>query len=99
MKRRRPLTPRQLDLLRLTGLGLPIKDIAGRLGVTEKTATNHRSSLFAALGFSRASQAMQYCFATGIITVADCAAALKKAGVELPADSVGTQADEEETRG
>jgi DNA-binding NarL/FixJ family response regulator len=44
------LTPRQREILCLLAEGVPVKTIAGRLGLTEATVRNHIRLLFLALG-------------------------------------------------
>ncbi|MGO8734298.1 MAG: response regulator transcription factor [Terriglobia bacterium] len=45
-----PLTLRETDIVRLMGEGLSNKEIANRLGVTERTVKFHASNVFAKLG-------------------------------------------------
>lgn len=40
------LTPRELEVLQLVGMGWSFSDIAARLGITEGTAKNHLSKVF-----------------------------------------------------
>jgi DNA-binding NarL/FixJ family response regulator len=51
------LTARELDVLRLLGDGQPNKAIAATLGITERTARTHVSSILAKLGLSSRTQA------------------------------------------
>jgi len=51
------LTARELDVLRLLGEGQPNKSIAATLGITERTARTHVSSILAKLGLSSRTQA------------------------------------------
>jgi len=46
----RGLTAREGEILRLMGRGLPLKQIADRLGITTKTVENHATKLYAKLG-------------------------------------------------
>lgn len=44
------LSPRELEVLQLVGMGWSFGDIAGRLGITEGTAKNHLSKVFQKTG-------------------------------------------------
>lgn len=101
MSRRRSqgLTPRQTALLRLIGLGCDTRQIAERLGISQKTVDAHKTRTFAVIGVSKNTQAVLYCVAAGLVTANDCAAALKAAGVTIQTNSSAAPADEEDTRG
>jgi DNA-binding NarL/FixJ family response regulator len=45
-----PLTPREVEIVRLVGLGLANKEIARRLGVSVATVRTHLSSIYGKLG-------------------------------------------------
>ncbi len=51
------LTCREMEILRLIGLGMPNKAIAARLYITEKTVKTHTNRLFRKLGVSNRLQA------------------------------------------
>ncbi|RZL38782.1 MAG: response regulator transcription factor [Rubrivivax sp.] len=53
-----PLTPRQKDVLRLLGQGLPNKLIARELGVSVETVKDHVAAVLKALGVSSRTQAV-----------------------------------------
>ncbi|MBQ0944804.1 response regulator transcription factor [Ideonella sp. 4Y16] len=53
-----PLTARQLEVLRLVGRGLPSREIAQRLGVTERTVKDHLSLIFIRLGVRNRAEAV-----------------------------------------
>lgn len=53
------VTPRELEILGLIACGLSNREIAGRLCVSENTVKTHSSRLFAKLGASRRTQAVQ----------------------------------------
>jgi DNA-binding NarL/FixJ family response regulator len=46
------LTPREREIVTLVGEGLRNEDVAGRLGITEKTVRNHLTAIFDKLGVS-----------------------------------------------
>ncbi|MGV9214089.1 response regulator transcription factor [Micromonospora sp. RB23] len=45
-----PLTPRELDVLRMAAEGLPLKEIAGRLFLAHGTVRNHLSAILRKIG-------------------------------------------------
>lgn len=51
------LTPRELEVLRLVGRGLPNRAIGEALGITERTARTHVSNILAKLGLTSRTQA------------------------------------------
>jgi DNA-binding NarL/FixJ family response regulator len=53
-----PLTPRQADVLLLLARGLPNKQIARELGVSEATVKVHMLAIFRALGVNNRTQAL-----------------------------------------
>jgi LuxR family maltose regulon positive regulatory protein len=53
-----PLTPRELDVLRLIGAGLSNREIAERLTVTLNTVKKHTSNLYGKLGVRSRTQAI-----------------------------------------
>lgn len=44
------LTPRELEVLRLLGAGLPIEDVAGQLGIARETARRHITAVLEKTG-------------------------------------------------
>lgn len=46
MQKMAQLTPREKEVLKLLGRGLPNKVVAGMLGVTERTIEAHRAHIF-----------------------------------------------------
>jgi len=52
------LSPREREVLALLAEGLPTKQIARSLGITERTVKFHVASLFAKLGASNRAQAV-----------------------------------------
>ena len=53
-----PLTERQVDVLRLLAEEVPNKEIAYRLGLSEKTVKAHLTAIFRTLGVSNRAQAV-----------------------------------------
>jgi DNA-binding NarL/FixJ family response regulator len=62
-----PLTPRQLEVLRLVAEGLPTKGIARQLGISVKTAEAHRSQLMERLDIHDVAGLVRYALRTGLI--------------------------------
>ena len=61
------LTPREVEVLRLLAEGLPNRDIAARLVVSEKTVGSHLASIFTKLGVSTRGAAAAYAFRHGYV--------------------------------
>jgi DNA-binding NarL/FixJ family response regulator len=61
------LSARELDVLALVGAGLPNKQIASRLAISEKTVKNHLTSIFRALGLDDRTQAALWAQRHGIV--------------------------------
>lgn len=53
-------TPRQQEILKLTGQGLATKEIAAQLNLSVKTVETHRARMIRALGMRRASEFVRY---------------------------------------
>ena len=53
----RPLSAREEEVLRLVAPGLPNKQIARRLGISERTVKAHLTNVFAQLGVTDRTQA------------------------------------------
>lgn len=62
------LTSRQLDVLREVSAGRSAREIAVRLGVTEKTIDHHRQQLFARLGVHSRAAAVATGYELGLLT-------------------------------
>ena len=60
------LFPRQLDILRLSALGMPNRQIAEDLGIAMQTVKNIKRQAYEALGVGTIHQAMQACRDRGI---------------------------------
>jgi DNA-binding NarL/FixJ family response regulator len=66
-RRGRMLTPREHEILRLVADGLPTKQIARRLRITERTVKFHVASIFNKLGASNRAQAVAQAVQRGLI--------------------------------
>ncbi len=64
-----PLTPREVDVLRLVARGMPNEDIAQRLSISEATVRTHVSHILAKLGLDNRTQAALYALRSGIATL------------------------------
>jgi DNA-binding NarL/FixJ family response regulator len=64
-----PLTAREQEILQLIGQGLPNKQIAGRLQISEHTVKFHVSSVFAKLGAASRTEAINLGARQGLITL------------------------------
>jgi DNA-binding NarL/FixJ family response regulator len=56
----RPLTPRQVDVLRLIARGLRMKEISVELGISVRTVEDHKAHLLQALGLSTTAELVRY---------------------------------------
>ena len=66
-----PLTPRELEVLRLVTQGLRNRDIAGRLVISEYTAANHVRSILMKTGSANRTQAARFAAVHGLLGGAD----------------------------
>ncbi|GAC1356295.1 MAG: response regulator transcription factor [Ktedonobacteraceae bacterium] len=64
------LTERELEVLHLLAQGMPNKEIAGKLVISERTAKFHVSSIMGKLGASNRTEAVALAAQKGIITLA-----------------------------
>ncbi len=64
-----PLTERELEVLRLLAQGMPNKEIAIQLVISERTAKFHVSSIMGKLGATNRTEAVSLAAQTGIITL------------------------------
>jgi DNA-binding NarL/FixJ family response regulator len=60
VRQRNPLTPQERNILQLIAEGKTNREIAGDLGLAEKTVKYYVSNLLAKLGMHRRSQAAAY---------------------------------------
>jgi DNA-binding NarL/FixJ family response regulator len=63
------LTPREREVLEALALGLGNKQIAARLGVSERTVKFHVSSLFAKLGAGNRTEAVTIAARAGLVSI------------------------------
>jgi DNA-binding NarL/FixJ family response regulator len=63
------LTLRELDVLRLVGKGRANKEIAGELGISERTARTHVSNILGKLGLASRTQAALWAVREGLVDV------------------------------
>jgi DNA-binding NarL/FixJ family response regulator len=61
------LTAREMEILRLIATGAPNKQIAFRLGISEKTVRNHVSNMYEKLNIYDRSQAVLYAARKGLV--------------------------------
>jgi DNA-binding NarL/FixJ family response regulator len=64
-----PLTPRELEVLELMGQGLPNKQIARALQISEHTVKFHISAIFAKLGAASRTDAVGRAARQGLIAL------------------------------
>lgn len=62
-----PLTPRQLEVLRLLGRGLTNAEVAQELGLSDKAVEFHKTRIKKALGLSSNAALLRYAVAHGIV--------------------------------
>jgi DNA-binding NarL/FixJ family response regulator len=63
------LTPRETEVLKLIASGLPNKEIAEALVLSEKTVKNHINNIFSKLHVNDRSQAILYAIREGLVKV------------------------------
>jgi DNA-binding NarL/FixJ family response regulator len=61
------LTPREVEVLRQVGAGRANKEIAGALGISERTARSHVSSILGKLGLTSRTQAAMWAAREGLV--------------------------------
>ena len=63
------LTAREMEILRMIATGAPNKQIAFRLGISEKTVRNHVSNMYEKLNIYDRSQAVLYAARKGLVEI------------------------------
>jgi DNA-binding NarL/FixJ family response regulator len=66
-----PLTERELEVIRALAHGMSDRQIAGALGISEKTVRNHTSNIYRKLHIFDRTQAVIYAIREGVIEVED----------------------------
>jgi DNA-binding NarL/FixJ family response regulator len=66
---KRPLTPRQREVLQLFAEGRSAKEVAAILGISHRTAEFHRARIFESLNIQTTAELVQYAIRQGIISV------------------------------
>jgi NarL family two-component system response regulator LiaR len=64
-----PLTERELEVIRALAHGMSDRQIAGSLGISEKTVRNHASNIYRKLHIFDRTQAVIYAIREGVIDV------------------------------
>jgi DNA-binding NarL/FixJ family response regulator len=64
-----PLTPRERQVLDLIALGLPNKEIAHRLAISDQTVKFHVASIIAKLGATNRTDAVRRALRSGLIAI------------------------------
>jgi DNA-binding NarL/FixJ family response regulator len=62
------LTRRQSDVLRLIAQGLTMKEIAGELGISTRTAESHKYEMMEVMGVQTTAELVQYAMKLGLIS-------------------------------
>jgi NarL family two-component system response regulator LiaR len=62
-----PLTPRELEVLKLIARGLSNQQIAAELIISERTARTHVSNILSKLNLENRTQAAFYAFQEGLV--------------------------------
>jgi DNA-binding NarL/FixJ family response regulator len=63
------LTGREIEILKLLASGMANKQIAFKLGISEKTVRNHVSNMYEKLGIYDRAQAVLYAVRKGLVEV------------------------------
>ncbi|MFN8208598.1 MAG: response regulator transcription factor [Bacteroidales bacterium] len=66
-----PLTPSELEIVRLIGQGLTTKEIANQKHLSFHTIITHRRNIFKKLGINNSSELLMYAIRNGIIPTID----------------------------
>jgi len=65
------LSDREVDVIRLIGMGLPNKSIASRLYISTRTVEGHLNKIFFKLDVHSRMELMRYAYTSGIVSVRD----------------------------
>ncbi|MEK6337592.1 MAG: response regulator transcription factor [Acidobacteriota bacterium] len=65
-KKRRTLTPRQREVLKLVIEGCTMKEVAHRMGISTRTAESHKYEMMEGLGVDTTAELIQYAIKLGI---------------------------------
>ena len=68
MAHRLQLTRRQSDVLRLIAQGCTMKEVAGELGISTRTAESHKYEMMGVLGVQTTAELVQYALKLGLIS-------------------------------
>jgi DNA-binding NarL/FixJ family response regulator len=80
------LTSRELDVLRMVGMGLSNTDIAAALVVAEATVKTHVYRVMAKLGLASRAQAVVYAYETGLVRPGEASVQPQRAGGTVQRD-------------
>jgi DNA-binding NarL/FixJ family response regulator len=67
------LTPRQREVLQLVAEGRTMKEVAGILGISTRTAESHKYEMMRVLGVQTTAELVQHAVKTGLVAVARAA--------------------------
>jgi DNA-binding NarL/FixJ family response regulator len=68
-RKKDPLTAREREIVQLIASGLTNKDVAKRLGLSEKTVSNHRTNLMKKLGVHDVATLTRYAVERGLVVL------------------------------
>jgi DNA-binding NarL/FixJ family response regulator len=68
-KKRDPLTAREREIVQLVASGLTNKEVANKLGLSEKTVSNHRTNLMKKLGVHDVATLTRYAVERGLVVL------------------------------
>lgn len=60
-------TPRELEVIRLCGMGLLCKEVADRLGISPRTVDTHKTNIFRKLGINNSVELVRYAAKEGLL--------------------------------
>ncbi|MBI3803747.1 MAG: response regulator transcription factor [Nitrospirae bacterium] len=69
MLKKRPLTKRETEIVRLVSGGLRNKDVAKTLGISVKTVETHRVNIMNKLALDNLAQLIRYAVQNGLIHI------------------------------